>query len=53
MMIKLTSRNYFIWKSKTEDILYCKDTYDPAEKGDTEPDKITNEDWKKVSSEGC
>ena len=46
-IIKLTSRNCSIWKSKTEDILYCKDMYDPVEKGDTEPYKVTNEDWKK------
>ena len=46
-MIKLTSTNYSIWKPKMEDILYYKDMYDPVEKGDTKPDKVTDEDWKK------
>jgi len=44
MMIKLTSTNYSIWRSRMEVILYCKDMYDLVEKGDTEPDKVTNVD---------
>jgi hypothetical protein len=48
MMIKLTSTNYSIWKPKMEDILYYKDMYDPVEKGDTKPDKVTDEDWNKL-----
>lgn len=47
-MIKLTSINYSIWKPKMEDILYYKDMYDPVEKGDAKPDKVTDEDWKKL-----
>jgi len=43
-MIKLTSTNYSIWNPKMEDILYCKDMYDPVEKGDTKPYKMTDED---------
>jgi hypothetical protein len=43
-MSKLTSTNYSIWKPKMEDILYYKDMYDLVEKGDTKPDKVTDED---------
>ena len=46
-MIKLISTDYSILKPKMEDILYYKDMYDPVEKGDTKPDKVTDEDWKK------
>nr|KYP44560.1 hypothetical protein KK1_033907 [Cajanus cajan] len=28
-MIKLISSNYYIWKPRMEDILYCKDLYEP------------------------
>lgn len=29
-MIKLTSSNYLIWKSRIEYLLYCKDAYEPV-----------------------
>ena len=32
-MIKLTTTNYSLWKSMMEDLLNCKDLYDPI-KGD-------------------
>lgn len=44
----LTAANYSIWKPRMEDILYCKDLYDPVEKGDAKPESITSEDWKKM-----
>jgi hypothetical protein len=28
-MIKMTSSNYLIWKSRMDDILFCKDVYVP------------------------
>ena len=30
-MIRLTSSNYYIWKPRMEDILYCKDLYAPID----------------------
>ena len=30
-MIKLTITNYSLWKSMMEDLLNCKDLYDPIE----------------------
>ena len=30
-MIKLTTTNYSLWKSMMEDLLNCKDLYDPIE----------------------
>ena len=30
-MIKLTTTNYSLWKSVMEDLLNCKDLYDPIE----------------------
>ena len=30
-MIKLTTTNYSLWKSTMEDLLNCKDLYDPIE----------------------
>ena len=34
-MIKLTATNYSLWKSMMEDLLNCKDFYNPIE-GDTD-----------------
>ena len=31
-MIKLDSTNYSIWKSRVEDLSFCKDLYDPIER---------------------
>ena len=30
-MFKLTATNYSLWKSLMEDLLNCKDLYDPIE----------------------
>ena len=30
-MVKLTSTNYSIWRPMMEDMLFCKDLYDPLE----------------------
>ena len=30
-MVKLTTTNYSLWKSMIEDLLNCKDLYDPIE----------------------
>mgnify|MGYP003740606461 FL=1 len=48
-MIKLTASNYAIWKPRMEDILYCKDLYDPVEGDASKPDKMTDKEWAKLN----
>ena len=56
-MVKLTSINYSIWRPMMEDLLYCKDLYDPIEtttKADgtiskpERPEKMEEKDWGKL-----
>jgi gag-polypeptide of LTR copia-type len=44
-MIKLTNNNWQIWKSKMEDILYCKDLYEPVERESVKPEEMTTANW--------
>ncbi|XP_050914815.1 uncharacterized protein LOC127129727 [Lathyrus oleraceus] len=44
-MIKLTSSNYSIWKPRMEDILYCKDLYQPLQDKGTKPTGKSDDDW--------
>ena len=37
-MIKLTSSNYSIWKPKMDEILYCKDLYQPLQNEGKKPE---------------
>ena len=43
--IKLDSFNYSLWKPMMEDILYCKDLYEPIVK-DKIPTCVTEEEWR-------
>jgi hypothetical protein len=36
-MVKLTASNYSIWKTRMEDILYCKDLFDLIEMEGVKP----------------
>lgn len=45
IMIKLTSKNWQIWKAKMEYILYYKYFFDLVE--DKKPKKMFDDDWKK------
>ena len=47
-MIKLTATNYSLWKSMMEDLLNCKDLYDPIEGNNAKPDDMLDADWKKL-----
>ena len=47
-MIKLTATNYSLWKSMMEDLLNCKDLYDPIEKDNAKSDDMSDPDWKKL-----
>uniref|UniRef100_A0A3Q7IYR6 Retrovirus-related Pol polyprotein from transposon TNT 1-94-like beta-barrel domain-containing protein n=1 Tax=Solanum lycopersicum TaxID=4081 RepID=A0A3Q7IYR6_SOLLC len=54
-MVKLTSTNYSIWRPMMEDLLYCKDLFDPIDvdktKKDvqpTKPEKMTDKEWEKL-----
>ena len=44
-MIKLTSSNYSIWKPRMEDILYCKDLYQPLQNEGKKPEAKSDADW--------
>nr|KYP32380.1 hypothetical protein KK1_046963 [Cajanus cajan] len=48
-MIKLDSTNYSIWKSRMENLLFCRDLYDPIEASGTKPADKSEEDWKKAN----
>ena len=47
-MIKLTTTNYILWKSMMEDLLNCKDLYDPIEGDNAKSSDMSNADWKKL-----
>ena len=47
-MIKLTTTNYSLWKSMLEDLLNCKDLYDPIEGDNARSSDISDVDWKKL-----
>ena len=44
LMVKPTSTNYSIWKPQIEDILYCKDLYNPI-LGEAKPLDKSDKDW--------
>ena len=46
-MIEFTASNYAIWKPRMEDILYCKDLYDPIEGDQAKPTTISAKEWEK------
>jgi gag-polypeptide of LTR copia-type len=48
-MIKLINNNWQIWKSKMEDILYCKDLYEPVEGESAKPEEMTAANWNKLN----
>ena len=47
-MIKLNHTNWLLWKPKMEDILYCKDLYDPIEGDEAWPKDMSDPDWKNI-----
>ncbi|CAL5350460.1 unnamed protein product [Camellia sinensis] len=46
-MIKLNASNYAIWKPRMEDVLYCRDLFDPIELNGVKPPTEKDEDWKR------
>ena len=47
-MIKLNHTNWLIWNPIMEDILYyCKDLYNPIDRGDARPKDMFDPNWKK------
>ena len=48
-MIMLSSINYALWKSQMEDILFCKDLYNPLENKRAKPVTTKDEEWKKMN----
>ena len=47
-MIKLTMMNYSLWKYMMEDLLNCKDLYDPIEGDNVKSSGMSYYDWKKL-----
>ena len=48
-MIKLTAFNYSIWKTRMEDILYCKELFVPIECRGYKLVTTTKDEWKKLN----
>ena len=47
-LIKLIATNYSLWKSMMEDLLNCKDSYDPIERDNAESCDMLDVEWKKL-----
>ena len=47
-MVELTASNYSIWKTRMEDILYCKELFEPIEFKGVKPIAIPDDDWMKL-----
>ena len=43
-MIKLTATNYSLWKSMMEDLLNCKNLYDPIEEDNAKSSDMSDAD---------
>ena len=48
-MIKFTASNYSIWKTRMEDILYCKELFEPIECKGYKSVTTTEDEWKKLN----
>ncbi len=44
-MIKLTASNFSIWKPRMEDLLYCKDLFDPVLGDEGRPSTVSDKQW--------
>ena len=47
-MIKLPATNYSLWKTMMENILNCKDLYDPIQRDNAKSSDMSDADWKKL-----
>ena len=45
----LSAMNYALWKPRMEDILFCKDLYDPLKDNGIKPTMTKDEEWKKMN----
>ena len=48
-MINLKATNYAIWKPRMEDLLYCKDLYEPLENDGVKPTNKSDAQWNKMN----
>ena len=48
-MVNLNGSKWMIWKSKMEDLLYCKDLFAPVEGDSAKPETTSENDWKKLN----
>ena len=49
LMIRLNASNYAIWKPRMEDVLYCRDLFDPIALKGVKPDGDKDGDWIKIN----
>ncbi|PKI47152.1 hypothetical protein CRG98_032466 [Punica granatum] len=48
-MFKLNTTNYYIWKSWMEDLLFCRDLYDPIERDLVKPKDKDDKAWERTN----
>ena len=48
-MMKLTRSNWVTWKSRMEDMLYCKDLHEPIEGINSKPENMSDANWTKMN----
>ena len=48
-MMKLTRSNWVTWKSRMEDMLYCKDLHEPIEGINSKPENMSAANWTKMN----
>ncbi|PKI40027.1 hypothetical protein CRG98_039597 [Punica granatum] len=48
-MFKLNATKYSIWKSRMEDLLFCRDLYDPIEGDSTKPKYKDDKAWERTN----
>ena len=48
-MMKLTRSNWVTWKSRMEDMLYCKDLHEPIEGIKSKPENMSDANWTKMN----
>ncbi|PKI48889.1 hypothetical protein CRG98_030737 [Punica granatum] len=48
-MFKFNATNYSIWKSRMEDLLFCRDLYDPIEGDSAKPKDKDDKAWERIN----
>ena len=48
-MSSFNGSNWVTWKTKMEDLLFCKDLYGPIEGDCGKPDDMKDDEWKRLN----